>query len=158
MKKMEVIGEKLKTSREEKGLSLDEVSEDLNIPVKDLDNIEKGNRNAFSDIYILKKDIYDYAKYLGLDYEDLIEEFNEYMFVYTSKIPTDVIERISKQKEKEEEKKGALSPYTMTNNKKFSKKWIIIIIVLLLAITTAIVVITNNNNKKSNEIALASLI
>ena len=28
---MEVIGEKLKASREEKGLSLNEVSEDLNI-------------------------------------------------------------------------------------------------------------------------------
>ena len=97
---MEVIGEKLKASREEKGLSLEEVAEDLKMPISDLSNIEKGDRKAFADIYILKKGIYDYAKYLGLDYESLIEEFNEYVFEYTSKIPTDVIERISKQKEK----------------------------------------------------------
>ena len=99
---MEVIGEKLKASREEKGLSLEEVSEDLKIKVKDLENIELGNRKEFEDVYELKNYIYEYAKYLGLDYEQIIEEFNEFMFEYTSKIPTDVIERISKQKEKEE--------------------------------------------------------
>ena len=100
---MKVIGEKLKASREEKGLSLNEVSEDLNIDMKKLEELESGNRDAFSDIFALKKYIYDYAKYLGLDYEQLIEDFNEFVFECTSKIPTDVIERISKQKEKEEE-------------------------------------------------------
>ena len=69
---MKVIGEKLKTSREEKGLSLEEVSEDLKIKVEDLKNIELGNKDSFQDIYFLKKAIYDYAKYLGLDYEQLI--------------------------------------------------------------------------------------
>ena len=71
---MEVIGEKLKASREEKGLSLNEVSEDLNIDMKKLEELESGNRDAFSDIFVLKKYIYDYAKYLGLDYEQLIED------------------------------------------------------------------------------------
>ena len=52
---MEIIGEKLKASREEKGLSLEEVSEDLNIKVEDLNNIELGNKSAFEDIYFLKK-------------------------------------------------------------------------------------------------------
>ena len=54
---MEIIGEKLKASREEKGLSLEEVSEDLNIKVEDLNNIELGNKSAFEDIYFLKKSI-----------------------------------------------------------------------------------------------------
>ena len=79
MNLMEVIGEKLKTSREEKGLSLDEVSEDLKISVKDLENIESGNRKAFQDVFTLKQYIRDYAKYLGLDYENLVEEFNEFI-------------------------------------------------------------------------------
>src|SRR5574344_2015223 len=130
---MKVIGEKLKTSREEKGLSLEEVSEDLKIKVEDLKNIELGNKDSFQDIYFLKKAIYDYAKYLGLDYEQLIEEFNEFMFECTSKIPVDVIEKISKQKEKEEEAKEALSPYTL-KVKKNNKKTILIIIILLLII------------------------
>ena len=50
---MEVIGEKLKASREEKGLSLNEVSEDLNIDMKKLEELESGNRDAFSDIFVL---------------------------------------------------------------------------------------------------------
>ena len=71
---MEVIGEKLKASREEKGLSLEEVSEDLKIEVKELKNIESGNRKAFDDVFVVKQYIYEYAKYLGLDYEKLIDE------------------------------------------------------------------------------------
>ena len=122
---MEVIGEKLKASREEKGLSLNEVSEDLNIDMKELEELESGNRDAFSDIFVLKKYIYDYAKYLGLDYEQLIEDFNEFVFECTSKIPTDVIERISKQKEKEEEKEEAKSPYTIIPKDNKNKKIII---------------------------------
>ena len=47
---MEVIGEKLKASREEKGLSLEEVSEDLKIDIKDLENIEIGNRKYRTNV------------------------------------------------------------------------------------------------------------
>ena len=90
---MEVIGEKLKSSREEKGLALEEVSEDLKIEVKDLKNIESGNRKSFDDVFVVKQYIYEYAKYLGLDYDKLVEEFNEFMFEYTSKIPTTKLEK-----------------------------------------------------------------
>lgn len=151
---MEVIGEKLKASREEKGLSLEEVSEDLKVSVKDLDNIEKGNRKTFDDIYVLRKSIYDYAKYLGLDYDSLIDEFNEYMFEYTSRIPSEVIERISKQKEKEEEKQK-VSPYTSLNRKKVSKKLIIGIIIGILVISVITVVLVNHNKAKTKELAYA---
>ena len=156
---MKVIGEKLKTSREEKGLSLEEVSEDLKIKVEDLKNIELGNKDSFQDIYFLKKAIYDYAKYLGLDYEQLIEEFNEFMFECTSKIPVDVIEKISKQKEEAESNKKALSPYTkdpVNNNK---KKLIIlgIIILLLVGIITSVILIKEKNSRDNDRI-MASLL
>lgn len=154
---MEIIGEKLRASREEKSLSLEEVSEDLKIPVKDLENIEKGDKKAFSDIYLLKKYIYDYAKYLGLDYESLIDEFNEYMFEYTSKIPTDVIERISKQKEKEEEKER-VSPYTIVKPKNNKKKIIIIVLCALVVLGTIIFFVTNNRRPKSAELAFTETI
>ena len=147
---MEVIGEKLKASREEKGLSLNEVSEDLNIDMKELEELESGNRDAFSDIFVLKKYIYDYAKYLGLDYEQLIEDFNEFVFECTSKIPTDVIERISKQKE-------AKSPYTIIPKDNKNKKIIIIALIAVLIIAIAVVVIKTRNNNTSEMIAMMSL-
>ncbi len=154
---MKEIGEKLKTSREESGLSLEEVSGDIKIDIKSLENIEQGNKMAFTDNYELKKNIYDYAKYLGLNYEELIEEFNEFMFTYTSKIPVEVIERISKQKEKEEQEKGALSPYT-AEIKKDNKKNVIIIIILLMAlIATISTIIVVQNNRVRNNPAIAAL-
>ena len=155
---MEVIGEKLKASREEKGLSLEEVSEDLKIDIKDLENIEIGNRKYFDDVYLLKNYIYEYAKYLGLDPETLVEEFNEFMFEYTSKIPVDVIERISKQKEKEEMSKGALSPYTIVNRKSSKKIIAIVLIIIAILISIFTVFYATNREKKSNELVLSALI
>lgn len=155
---MEVIGEKLKTSREEKGLSLEEVSEDLKLDVKTLENIESGNRKAFDDVYSLKNNIYEYAKYLGLNCDELIEEFNEFMFEYTSKIPTEVIERISKQKVKEEMSKGALSPYTIPNRKNNKKIITIILIAVLVLVSIFSVVYITGKEKETDELALSLLI
>lgn len=155
---MEVIGEKLKASREEKGLSLEEVSEDLKIDIKDLENIEIGNRKYFDDVYSLKNYIHEYAKYLGLDPETLVEEFNEFMFEYTSKIPVDVIERISKQKEKEEMSKGALSPYTIINRKSSKKIIVIVLIIISILISIFTVFYVTNREKKSDELVLSALI
>ena len=59
-------GETLKSTRELSGVSLDEVSRDLGIPVLFLEQIEDGSIGSFEDIYELKKMILDYAKYLGL--------------------------------------------------------------------------------------------
>lgn len=155
---MEVIGEKLKASREEKGLSLEEVSEDLKIDIKDLENIEIGNRKYFDDVYSLKNYIYEYAKYLGLDPETLVEEFNEFMFEYTSKIPVDVIERISKQKEKEEMSKGALSPYTIINRKSSKKIIAIVLIIITILVSIFTVFYVTNREKKSSELVFSALI
>lgn len=154
---MEVIGEKLKASREEKGLSLEEVSEDLKVEVKDLKNIESGNKKSFDDVFKVKQYIYDYAKYLGLDPDKIVEEFNEFMFEYTSKIPSDVIERISKQKEEEEKNKGALSPYTIINRKSY-KKTILIVVTILLLIVSMIVRFKIKDDNKSNDLVLSALI
>ena len=153
---MEVIGEKLKTSREEKGLSLEEVSEDLKIEVKDLKNIESGNRNNFEDIFVLKNYIYDYSKYLGLDSEKIVEEFNEFMFEYTSKIPSDAIERISKQKEEEEMARGAMSPYTIVDRKNYKKQ--ILIVAALILLIVAMIIILKVTGDANNDLVLSALI
>ena len=137
---MKDIGEKLKASREESGLSLEEVSEDLRISVSDIKNIEQGNKDAFLDNYALKKNIYDYAKYLGLDYEELIEEFNEFMFEKTSKIPVEEIEKKIMEKNKEEAllKSRIASPYTDTSYR-YKKKSIAFLYLLVIALVALVI-------------------
>ena len=80
---MKEIGEKLKLTRENMGISQEEVAEDLKVTKEQIDNIEEGNIKAFKDIYSLKFFVRDYSKYLGLDYDSMIDEFNEYLFDYT---------------------------------------------------------------------------
>lgn len=129
------------------GLTLDEVSKDLEIPVLSLEQIEDGNIGAFKDIFVLKDYLESYAKYLGLDYEDVIDEFNEYMFEKTSKIPMEEIEKAVKEKEKEESESNRIaSPYTKTapikSNKQFILYWFLIVVLIVIAIIWSIKQIT----------------
>ena len=87
---MKEIGEKLKDAREAMGISTSEAAEDLKLEVSQIENLENGDMENFKDIYYLKYLIRDYSKYLGLDKEDLVNEFNEYLFDYTSKISLEV--------------------------------------------------------------------
>ena len=99
---MEDIAELLKFTREEAGIDLEEVSKDLEISEVFLKNIEEGKIGSFKDIFVLKNYIADYAKYLGLNSNKILDDFNEYLFEYTSRIPIKEIESVinglSKQK------------------------------------------------------------
>jgi len=132
------LGNLLREKRESKGVSISETSNDLKIKEVVLENIEEGNIGAFKDIYVLKDYIRSYAKYLGLDPEALVDEFNEYLFEYTSRIPIKEIEKeISKQNNKApKEELNISSPYTKPM-KKYPKKYY----VLLYAIIVVLVVI-----------------
>lgn len=124
---MNDIGEELQYARESSGVSLSEASKDLNIKEEILENIEDGRTGAFKDIFELKEYISKYAIYLGLDDKALIDEFNEYMFEYTSKIPVKEIEKTIELMEKEEDKKEEIaSPYTK-KTKKYNN-WVYIVI------------------------------
>jgi len=129
------------------GLTLEEVSKDLEIPVLSLEQIEDGNIGSFKDIFVLKDYLESYAKYLGLDYENVIDEFNEYMFEKTSKIPMEEIEKAVKEKEKEESESNRIaSPYTkaapIKNNKQFIFMLVLIIVLVVIAIIWSIKQIT----------------
>lgn len=110
---MKEIGEKLKETRESIGVSIEEASEDLKMLPSQLENIEAGNMQAFKDVFSLKYFIRDYSKYLGLDYEDMIDEYNEYLFDYTSKLSLDDIKKAKKKLGKKEDTKKVVSPYTV---------------------------------------------
>ena len=132
---MDEIGSTLKSTRESSGVSIEEASKDVNIKVEILQNIEDGKIGCFKDIYVLKDYIKNYAKYLGLDPDKLIDEFNDYMFEYTSKIPVKEIEQLIKEKEKEENKEEkVISPYTMDAKKHTSKIYIIIYLIIIMLV------------------------
>lgn len=122
------------------GLTLDEVSKDLEIPVLSLEQIEDGNIGAFKDIFVLKDYLESYSKYLGIDYEDVIDEFNEYMFEKTSKIPMEEIEKAVKEKEKEESESNRIaSPYTKAAPIKSNKQFIFMLILITVLVIIAII-------------------
>lgn len=117
---MKELGQKLKETREKMGVSLEEAAQDLNLRPSQLENIEEGNIKAFKDVFYLKYFIRDYAKYLSLDFEKLVDEFNDFLFDYTSKIPLDAIKKANEDKtksEKSETKRKITSPYTYAKNR-----------------------------------------
>ena len=149
---MKDIGLKLKEKREENGVSVDEAAEDLKMRPSQIISLEEGRKEDFSDVNTLKFFIRDYAKYLGLDGEKLVDEFNEFLFDFTSKIPSEVIEEAKQKREKE--KKEFSSPYTKKEG--HNKTYIICIgvcvLVLLVFIITYFVVsgVRNNDFKDDN--------
>ena len=137
---MNEIGSLLKKKREETGINLEEAGNDLDIKPVVLDNIENGNIGCFKDIYVLKDNIRDYAKYLGLDPEKTVNDFNEYIFEYTSKIPVKDIEEKMKEQQKIEETQEIKisSPYTEEKSKYKSKFYILITAIVIILVGLAI--------------------
>ncbi|MBR5662878.1 MAG: helix-turn-helix domain-containing protein [Bacilli bacterium] len=130
---MNEMGNMLRVTRESSGVSLEEASNDLNIKQIVLENIEDGKIGAFKDVFQLKTYINDYAKYLGLDGEKLVDSFNEYLFNYTSKIPIKDIKKAAQEQEKDEKgQEKVISPYTKEYKKHSMKFYMTIYIIALL--------------------------
>ena len=142
---MKEIGELLKDTRVQNGVSIEEAADDLNYKQSQLESVENGDYKAFKDIFLLKCIITDYSKYLGLNSEEIIDEFNEYVFESTSKIPIDDIEKASKKKEDDK----IASPYTKQEKEK-SKLPIILGIILAILIIAFVVVTVYNNTKNTS--------
>jgi cytoskeletal protein RodZ len=134
------IGNELKKTREATGITLEEVSQDLDIKVNVLDNIENGNMGCFKDIYQLKDYIQEYSKYLGLDPEKMVNKFNEFLFETTSKISVKAIEEKMQEIEKSEETQEIRisSPYTDDSLKYKSKSYIMLYILIIALVAIAI--------------------
>ena len=128
---MKDIGLKLKEKREENGVSIEEAAEDLKMRPSQIESLENGSKEEFKDVMSLKYFIRDYAKYLGLDGEKMIDEFNEYLFDFTSKIPLSDIEKAKEEKKKSKE---VVSPYTKVSEKSNNIKMLILSIFIVLVI------------------------
>lgn len=115
---MKEIGKYLKQARIKNGVSLEEASEDLNMSMIQLENIEDGNVRAFKDIFTLRDYVKDYAKYLGLNVNKLSDEFNDFMFERTSKISVSTVMEKKESAAVDEKKKQISSPYTQIKDRK----------------------------------------
>ena len=133
---MKELGENFREAREKTGISLEEAAVDLGYKVSQLEEIENGNYKDFKDKFLLKTIISDYAKYLGFDPEDVIDEFNTFVFESTSKIPIDEIAKASKAPKDTDDQ--IASPYTATEEPKKVPLIIIISLVVLLIVFLAI--------------------
>jgi len=141
---MKEIGEKLKEARENMGISISEVAGDLNVAVKQIENLEEGNMESFKDVFYLKYFIRDYAKYLGLNKEDLVDEFNEYLFDYTSKLSLEEIKKAQKEEKKDKIEKKIKSPYTIERKSGIYIPPIIIYIAIIILIVILLYLIIIN--------------
>lgn len=146
---MKEIGLKLKLKREENGVSLEEAAADLKIRASQLASIEEGKKDDFKDVFSLKYFIRDYAKYLGLDGEEMLDDFNEYLFEQTSKISLEEIEEARREKEEREKNMKILSPYTITQKDR-KKLYILIGIITLIALIGIISYIAISNQSKND--------
>lgn len=145
---MKEIGNKLRIRREENGVSLEEAANDLKIRVSQLESIEAGRKEDFKDVFSLKYFIRDYAKYLGLDGDALMESFNEYLFEETSKISLEEIEKAKKLKEEKEKDMKILSPYTVTSRdrKRIYICMGVLLVIMIVAIFGYIMIRNNDSN------------
>jgi len=154
---MKDIGEKLKNTREEIGISIEEASEDLKVLPSQIESLEAGEMDKFKDVFSVKYFIRDYAKYLGLSYEQLVDEFNEYLFDYTSKLSIDDIKNAKKKENKKEEPKVS-SPYTLEPKQPYNiPKYIYILIGIILILVIGVLVfnhVKENNENKDHIIGL----
>ena len=155
---MKEIGEKLKETRESIGISIEEAAEDLKVLPKQIEEAEAGDIKAFKDIFSLKFFIRDYSKYLGLDYDEMVDEFNEYLFDYTSKLSLDDIKKATEDDKKVKVKgQKIVSPYTIEHKRKMLIPPVIIwiLVVALVGIIGYFVydaVVDNNTNDNVNNI------
>lgn len=144
---MKELGEYLKRTRISSGVSVTEACEDLDFSTTHLENIESGNVRAFKDVYELRDSVKNYAKYLGLDSDKIVDEFNGFLFQHTSKITLDDIRAAQKKKEELLEEKRVKSPYTKEYKEKIHTWPIFYVIIAVLFIAMIVYIILSNINK-----------
>ena len=137
---MKELGEYLKSVREENGVGIEEASDDLKLSEQVLENVECGNTRAFRDMLELKEIVKSYSKYLGLDPEKIVDEFNDFMFEHTSKISLSDILDAEKQANLKD-KKEVHSPYTKPLKPQINVKLLKYILIVFSVIMGILIII-----------------
>ena len=148
---MKELGEEFSILRKSNGVSREEASNDLGITLKELECLENGNFKVFKDVYELKRIILNYAKYLGVPEEKIIDTFNDFLFEKTSRISKDDIKEIKK---KEEEEDKVSSPYTKLGKTRYDFAPIVLLVVLLVFISLVVYLVLSFLKKDETEVAV----
>ncbi len=151
---MKEIGEYLRQERRKNGVGINEASEDLNINSQLLEAIESGNYKAFKDVFELKTAIRSYAKYLGLNVDDILDDFNDFIFEKTSKISLDDIKNAKKNDEKV---MRIASPYTKIKHTRYDFAPIVLLVAILLFISLIVYIIlkvSHDDSKMTYELLI----
>jgi cytoskeletal protein RodZ len=160
VKSLKELGIYLKETRESNGVSIEEASDDLKIDQFLLEGLEEGNIRAFKDVLGVRDIVKEYSKYLGLKPEEVIDEFNDFLFEHTSKISLDDI--LEAEKKQKETVKKIASPYTIIRKKKinYSKIKVLGIWLLLVLLLISIVVLVYKPKKEKiiNELVIGSVL
>jgi len=150
------LGEYLKSTREKNGVALLEAADDLKIDSFLLESLEEGNTRAFKDVLKIKDIVKDYAKYLGLNPEKVVDEYNDFLFEHTSKISLEDI--LDAEKNKDSEEKKVISPYTRIKKRKIDKKKIKVacefIMLMIIVILLVVLIFRPKEEKIINEIMI----
>ena len=95
---------------------------------------------CFKDIFELKDYIREYSKYLGINPDKMVDEFNEYMFEATSKIPVKEIENQIKEKNKMEAtgEIRIMSPYTDNKSRYKTKNYLLLYLLVIVLVALVI--------------------
>jgi len=144
---MKELGDYLRKVRISNGVSITEACEDLNFSTSQLENIEMGNVKAFKDVYELRNYVNNYAKYLGLDADTIVDEFNGFLFQHTSKISLDDIREAQNKKEELMNDKKVKSPYTLEYKEKVSLWPVFYITLIVFFLSLIIYLVLSNMNK-----------
>lgn len=155
---MKELGNYLKEIRENNGVSIEEAADDLEVDSFLLESLEEGNVRAFKDVLSIKEKVREYAKYLGLNPDEVADEFNDFLFEHTSKISLSDILEAEKEKNKEKNKekdntsKKVISPYTRVKKKKINKKALYSVIGIILLFVVIILILINIMKPKEEKI------
>ena len=76
---------------------------------------------------------------LDICYDIFTDEFNEYLFDYTSKISIEDIKQAKNKDKKKKEEKRIMSPYTLEYKRKTIKLNVLIIVIAILLVLTLII-------------------
>ncbi len=147
---MKELGEELCTLRKNNGVSREEASNDLGITPKELECLENGNFKVFKDVYDLKNIILSYAKYLGLEEDKILDEFNDFLFEKTSKISKEDIKEMTKKEEPEEK---VSSPYTKIGKEKHNIAPIVLLVVVLFFISLVVYLVLSLLKNNSDTVS-----
>ena len=87
---MASIGEHLRSARESKTISLSDAANDVKISKRYLEALEEGNYSVFPAQVYIKGFLSNYAKYLGLDSKNILEQYSKLIIPDSEEIENNI--------------------------------------------------------------------